>query len=208
MLIPYGDRGLLIDFSDHDDPLGQVLAYQAQLERDNLDAVVDLIPAAHTLLIAFDRNPNEITLPELDSAASTSETGAAHTIEVTYDGADLDELADDLGLTPAELIKAHTETTWTAAFAGFAPGFLYLRPDPESPHAQVFVDISRRSQPRTSIPAGSVGLAGGFSAVYPQSSPGGWQLIGSTEERMWDLDRDQPALLQPGDTVRFQEKTC
>lgn len=99
MLIPYGDRGLLIDFSDHDDPLGQVLAYQAQLERDNLDAVVDLIPAAHTLLIAFDRNPNEITLPELDSAASTSETGAAHTIEVTYDGADLDELADDLGLT-------------------------------------------------------------------------------------------------------------
>lgn len=208
MLIPYGDRGLLIDFSDHKDPLGQVLAYQSQLQRAGLESIIDLVPAAQTLLITFDRNPSQITLPKLDAQAAAHSSGNAHTIEVSYSGDDLDELADELGVSTEELVTAHTETTWTAAFAGFAPGFLYLRPDLTNPHAKVFANISRRSQPRTSIPAGSVGLAGGFSAVYPQSSPGGWQLIGTTEARMWDIDRDQPALLQPGDTVRFQEKTC
>lgn len=208
MLIPYGDRGLLVDFSKHSDPLGQVLAYQAQLQQENLDAVVDLIPAAQTLLVVFDRDPSETILPEFNAADATNTNGQSHTIAVTYDGADLAELADDLQISTHELITAHAETTWTAAFAGFAPGFLYLRPDQDSPHARIFAEIPRRSQPRTSIPAGSVGLAGGFSAVYPQSSPGGWQLIGKTDEQMWDLDRDQPALLHPGDTVRFQEKTC
>lgn len=208
MLIPYGDRGVLIDFSEHSDPLGQVLAYQSQLEQEKLPCIVDLIPAAQTLLVVFNRDPRGITLPALNNEVAKTGTGQSHTIAVTYDGADLTELADELHLHPQELITAHTEITWTAAFAGFAPGFLYLCPDPDSPHAALFAGIPRRSQPRTSIPAGSVGLAGGFSAVYPQSSPGGWQLIGRTDERMWDLNREHPALLTPGDTVRFQEKTC
>jgi biotin-dependent carboxylase-like uncharacterized protein len=87
-------------------------------------------------------------------------------------------------------------------FTGFAPGFAYLsggHPD---------LDVPRRSSPRTRIPAGSVALAGAFSGVYPRESPGGWQLIGTTEARMWDLARDQPALLLPGDRVRFVDVTA
>ena len=88
---------------------------------------------------------------------------------------------------------------WRAAFGGFAPGFTYLTPTGD------WWDVPRHSQPRPSIPAGSVGLAGEFSGVYPQASPGGWQLLGTTTTPMWDLTRESPALIQPGDTVRFVE---
>jgi KipI family sensor histidine kinase inhibitor len=119
-------------------------------------------------------------------------------IPVRYDGPDLAEVATLTGLRPEEVIALHTGSRWTVAFAGFAPGFGYLTGgDPR-------LDVPRRDSPRTRIPAGSVGLAGRFSGVYPSESPGGWQLIGSTTERMWDLDRPEPALLVPGVEVIFK----
>jgi KipI family sensor histidine kinase inhibitor len=97
------------------------------------------------------------------------------------------------------VVARHTGSEWTVAFAGFAPGFGYLTGgDPR-------LEVPRRETPRTRIPAGSVGLAGRFAGVYPHDSPGGWQLIGSTTLRVWDLDRDPPALLAPGVRVRFEE---
>jgi KipI family sensor histidine kinase inhibitor len=116
---------------------------------------------------------------------------------VRYDGPDLPEVAEHLGISPAELVARHTGAAWRVAFAGFAPGFGYLTGDDPT------LDVPRRREPRTRIPAGSVGLAGQFSGVYPTASPGGWQLIGSTTERMWDLDRPEPALLVPGVRVTF-----
>lgn len=118
-------------------------------------------------------------------------------IPVRYDGADLDAVAGLLGLTPAEVIAQHTGTIWRCAFVGFAPGFGYL----ESPDGRLAVP--RREQSRTAIPPGAVALAGGYSAVYPRRSPGGWQLIGTTEAPMWDVDRDPPALVRAGTRVRF-----
>ena len=118
-------------------------------------------------------------------------------IAVSYDGPDLDEVARLTGLTAAEVIAAHTATPWRVAFGGFAPGFAYLTGgDPR-------LRVPRRGVPRTSVPAGAVALAGEFSAVYPQSSPGGWQLIGRTDTVMFDPARDPAALLRPGDRVRF-----
>ncbi len=106
-------------------------------------------------------------------------------------------MAARTGLTEAEVVAAHTGQTWTVAFCGFAPGFGYL----------VGVDdrlrVPRRAQPRTSVPAGAVGLADAFAGIYPRSGPGGWQLLGRTEAVLWDLDRDPPALLRPGVRVRF-----
>ena len=118
---------------------------------------------------------------------------------MTYDGPDLAEVARLTGLDESEVVAAHTGTPWRIAFGGFAPGFAYLTGGDER------LRVPRRDEPRTTVPAGAVGLAGEFSGVYPRPSPGGWQLIGSTEARLWDPDRDPPALLEPGGWVRFVE---
>ncbi len=120
-------------------------------------------------------------------------------IAVRYDGPDLEEVAHLTGLAPDEVVTAHTGTPWRVGFGGFAPGFAYLvGGDPR-------LVVARRGEPRTRVPAGSVGLAGEFSGIYPRESPGGWQLIGSTDVVLWDTDRHPPALLSPGTTVRFVE---
>jgi KipI family sensor histidine kinase inhibitor len=119
---------------------------------------------------------------------------------VTYDGPDLAEVASLTGLSEAAVVTAHTESVWTVGFGGFAPGFAYLTGGDPRLH------VPRRGTPRPSVPAGSVGLAGEFSGVYPRSSPGGWQLIGHTDVDLFDVDRDPPALLQPGTRVRFEAR--
>ncbi|NUP60182.1 MAG: 5-oxoprolinase/urea amidolyase family protein, partial [Pseudarthrobacter sp.] len=118
-------------------------------------------------------------------------------IEVVYDGEDLADVAAHTGLSTEGVVAAHAGQLWTAAFGGFAPGFAYLVGENE------VLNVPRRSTPRTAVPAGSVAIAGNFSAVYPRISPGGWQLIGRTAARMWDLDREHPALVRPGQRVRY-----
>jgi KipI family sensor histidine kinase inhibitor len=120
-------------------------------------------------------------------------------IPVTYDGPDLDDVAVLTGLTRDGVVAAHTGTDWRVGFGGFAPGFAYLvGGDPR-------LRVPRRSEPRTRVPAGAVGLAGEFSGIYPRESPGGWQLLGTTDVVLWDADREPPALLVPGTIVRFVE---
>ena len=119
-------------------------------------------------------------------------------IDTVYDGEDLAEVGQLTGLGPDGVIAAHTGQIWTVAFAGFAPGFGYMVGENQD------LEVPRRSSPRTAVPAGSVALAGNYSAVYPRRSPGGWQLIGRTGARMWDLDREQPALAAPGHRVQFR----
>ena len=97
----------------------------------------------------------------------------------------------------AQVIERHTGQPWQAAFAGFAPGFVYLS------GGHPCFDLPRRTTPRTQVPAGSVALGGRFSAVYPNASPGGWQLLGTTALAMWDLSRPEPACVQPGMMVQF-----
>jgi KipI family sensor histidine kinase inhibitor len=120
-------------------------------------------------------------------------------LTVRYDGDDLAEVATLLGITAREVVERHTASRWRVAFGGFAPGFAYLVTDHSG------LEVPRRSTPRTVVPAGSVGLAGSFSGVYPRSSPGGWQLIGRTEAVLWDAHAEPPALLRPGVEVRFVE---
>jgi KipI family sensor histidine kinase inhibitor len=118
-------------------------------------------------------------------------------VRVRYDGPDLDDVAALTGLSRAEVIGRHSGTRWRAAFIGFAPGFAYLVGDDGR------LDVPRRAESRTRVPAGAVALAGGYSAVYPRESPGGWQLIGSTDTILWAVDREPPSLIRPGSRVRF-----
>ena len=194
-----GREALLVEVDD----LDAALALYAALRTAALPGVVDLVPAARTVLIRLD--PAVTSPAAVQRATAELEIGGrrptgAGTVEipVRYDGPDLAEVAKRTGLRPDEVIALHTGSRWTAAFAGFAPGFGYLTGgDPR-------LDVPRRDSPRARIPAGSVGLAGRFSGVYPSDSPGGWQLIGSTTQRMWDLDRPEPALLVPGVEVIFK----
>ncbi len=196
-LLPAGENALLIEFAD----LPETMSYHRSMVRERPDAVVDLVPAARTVLVIFDGAPAPILEwvaalePAVDDPTAASE---AVTIPVTYDGADLDDVARLTGLSTAEVVAAHTEHTWTVAFGGFAPGFGYLVGTDTRLH------VPRRDSPRTSVPAGAVGLAGEFSGIYPRSSPGGWQLIGRSDVTLWDSERTPPALLTPGTTVRFE----
>ncbi|MFJ5862438.1 5-oxoprolinase/urea amidolyase family protein [Pseudarthrobacter sp. NPDC092439] len=194
-----GPRALLIELGS----LEHVLALHAQLLEHPPAGQVDVLAAARTVLAVFDSRANaqaaRAAVALLDSSPSADAASSADPvrIEVVYGGEDLAEVGRLTGLGADGVVAAHTGQLWTAAFGGFAPGFAYLVGESQS------LNVPRRSTPRTSVPAGSVALAGNFSAVYPRSSPGGWQLIGRTAARMWDLDRDQPALIRPGCTVQY-----
>lgn len=123
-------------------------------------------------------------------------------IGVAYDGEDLDQVAEVLGLSTEGLIDAHTRQVWRVAMMGFAPGFGYLEPV-DAPLAD-WSALARRATPRSAVPVGSVAVAAGMSAVYPQRMPGGWHLLGRTSVTMFDLaSPDRPSLLRSGDHVRF-----
>ncbi|TSI15935.1 urea amidolyase family protein [Brevibacterium aurantiacum] len=184
--------------------LASTMHLHQALEAAELDGVDELVPAARTVLIRF--NPARTSAPVLaDRIRSLEHTGTDSaeprevTIDVHYDGEDLTEVADLLSLSTAEVITRHQRATWQVAFSGFAPGFGYLAGD------DPIFTVPRRSSPRTRVPVGAVALAGEFTGVYPRASPGGWQLIGRTDARLWDLDREPPALFVPGTIVTFRE---
>ena len=193
------DTALLVEAADLDESMRLLPALVAA----ELPGVTEFVPAARTIMVRF--SPGVVSAERLESMllaieptdARTGSTGEV-TVPVRYDGEDLGETARLLGLTSDELIARHQAATWTVAFSGFAPGFGYMAGD------DPLFDVPRRTTPRTRIPAGSVALAGRFAGVYPKESPGGWQLIGRTDLAMWDIDRDPPALLKPGTTVRFE----
>lgn len=193
------DTALMLDAADLDEAMRLLPA----LREAAIEGVTELVPAAQTILVRFDPRVADadalaerlLAIEPLEHVATSSD---AVTIPVVYDGEDLAEVAEHLGVSTDELVRRHQAATWTVAFTGYAPGFGYLVGDDD------LLEVPRRPSPRTRIPAGSVALAGRFSGVYPRESPGGWQLIGRTDARMWDLDREPPALLQPGATVRFE----
>ena len=197
-LLPCGTTSVLVELDDRD----EVPALYAALVRDRPAGVVEIVPAARTVLLVTDPGVTSLTAvsdavrqmtlrPELVGA------GELVQIPVTYDGADLDEAARALGIATSDLVRRHTEQEWTVAFCGFAPGFGYLT------SSGWVGEVPRRPSPRTRVPAGSVALAGEFTGVYPRDSPGGWQLIGRTEVSVFDPSRSPAALLRPGDRVRF-----
>ena len=207
MIRDYGDHALLLEFDNTD----EVLAWTAAIRDAELLGVLDIVAASRTVLIKLEgaryQLPTRQRLARLHVAAASADASAPADvradvqIEVVYDGPDLDEVARLTGLTTDQVVAAHTGALWRVGFGGFAPGFAYLVGGEDR------LEVPRRAEPRTKVPVGAVGLAGEFSGVYPRESPGGWQLIGRTSEdqaALWDVNREQSALLTPGMWVQFR----
>jgi KipI family sensor histidine kinase inhibitor len=200
-VLDFGDSALMLQCGS----TAEVLAWAAQLRAAALSGVLDVVPAARTVLVKLDGPRFQgVIRRRLRTMRVTADEAAARdrradvVIDVVYDGPDLAEVAGHTGLTIPQVIDAHTGCLWRAGFSGFAPGFAYLV------DGDARLRVPRRSEPRTSVPAGSVGLAGEFSAIYPRQSPGGWQLIGHTDAVLWDIERPDPALLAQGMWVQFR----
>jgi KipI family sensor histidine kinase inhibitor len=198
---PSGTAALLVELDD----LDEVLAYYAALVEEPPNGVLDIVPAARTILLSFDPVAAEISGVEQAVRRVTPKHGERAQgdlleLPVTYDGEDLADVASLLSCDVEEVVRRHTSEEWTVAFCGFAPGFGYLT------STEGTWKVPRRSTPRTRVPAGSGALAGEFSGVYPRESPGGWQLIGRTPVPVFDLERDPAALLRPNTRVRFVEE--
>lgn len=197
LLRPVGDRALLVELAG----IEEILLLQDFLMGTPDPGQLDVVAAAKTLLVTADSPPALRRIAASIRAATLTGSRVRDdtvvVIEAVYDGEDLSEAAALADMSAEALVAMHSGNLWTAAFGGFAPGFAYLISDVDYPA------IPRRSSPRTSVPAGSVAMAGQYSAVYPGASPGGWQLIGRTTAPLWDPRRETPALINPGNRVQF-----
>lgn len=207
-LVPCGDRALLVYLGDAIDSAvnARVHALARALRQNPHPALVEVTPSYHCLMVEYD--PVRLPFAQLEelvrsTAAQAAESNAAPgplEIPVCYGGemgADLESVAAQTGMTPDEVIQRHTAPLYRVYCLGFSPGFPYLGGlDPA-------LAVPRLAEPRTRVPGGSVGIGGSQTGIYPAPSPGGWQLIGRTPLRLFDPFREPPALLEPGQTVRF-----
>lgn len=189
---PYGPNAFLVEAESIDE-----VHALAQLR---VPGVTQVVPGARTLLVectdpaaAAETYRSCVLQEERPFAADTTSV-----IDVSYDGEDLADVARAAGLSADDVVELHSGAEYRVALCGFTPGFAYLSGLPMELH------LPRRSTPRESVPAGALAIAGEWTGVYPRRSPGGWHLLGTTATPMWDLERDPPALLSPGDRVTFR----
>ena len=202
----------IVYFGDRisDDIAGQV-KWATEAIRQNLsDLVIDLVPSYTSVLVCYDADrtdrcgiasrlrkalsQSEQEAPD-ESASSTIELPVYYGDEV---GLDLDEVCDYSGLSRDEVVRIHSEQTYRVYAIGFSPGFAYLGITDQR------IALPRKATPRQKIPTGSVGIAGSQTAIYPSATPGGWQIVGRTPQKMIDWDSESLALVSVGDRVRFR----
>ncbi len=207
-----GDRGWLVDV-----PVATPAHWTRALRAQSwvADLIEDVVPSDTSVLVTVppgvDMDDVHRRLAGVTIPAGMPRMAGRHInvqngfrtliIPVRYDGCDLADVAHRLGLTEQEVVELHTGAAHTVGFFGFAPGFAYLRGLPEP------LQLPRRADPRTLVDAGAIAIAGRYSVVYPGRTPGGWHILGSTTERLWNLDADPPNRLNVGDVVRFEDVT-
>ena len=207
--MPSGDSAIIIktgnEISEAQNKLVRKLLYG--IEREKIHGIIDFIPAYNELMICYD--PLEIpfrrlldTLHAIENKLDDIQLPESEVIRVPVlyggkAGPDLNEVAEKNRLTPEKVIEIHTSAGYLVYMLGFTPGFCYLGGMNER------IATPRKAEPRLKIPAGSVGIAGKQTGIYPIDSPGGWQLIGKTPLRLFDTSRDPAFLFSPGDIIRF-----
>jgi KipI family sensor histidine kinase inhibitor len=204
-LAALGDSALILRVGDS---LGEILAAVRRLEAAQLPGVVEVAPAFASVAI-FLQSPEHLAncaaaipaaLGGRRRAATTARAPRSLEVPVCYDlefALDLEEVAQDCGLSPNEVVTRHAAARYHVRCIGFTPGFPYLSGLP------AVLMTPRRATPRTAVPAGSVAIAGGQAGIYPLRSPGGWNIIGRTPLRLFEAFREPAALCAPGDRLRF-----
>lgn len=198
-----GDAALIVQFGSRIDTRLSAKALTLAKRLRSCQGVQDAVASYCSVTVHYD--PNLVSYQTLRTAVERSDQrpskvnrpGRLHRIPVIYDGPDLSEAAEALGLSVAEVVQIHSSATYRVFMIGFAPGQPYLGPLPAK------LQLPRRSTPRTYVPAGSVAIAGRQTNVYTWPTPGGWHVLGRTDMRLVFLDRDPPALLRAGDRVEF-----
>ncbi|NCI45090.1 5-oxoprolinase subunit PxpB [Sediminibacterium soli] len=214
-IYPCGDHALTIELGDRIDTAvnDRVIALFSHLRMLNKQGIMDIIPSYHTVTLVYDLAafPEAEDATVYDQLSNWLHTVIKHTdaisinkrqisVPVCYDvslGWDIALLAEERGLTVEEVAQIHHSVPYRVYLVGFLPGFPYMGT------VDARIAAPRRSSPRTNVPMGSVGIAGTQTGIYPFDSPGGWQIIGQTPLRLFDVRRPQPCYLQPGDEVRF-----
>lgn len=216
-LYPLGEQTVLIDFGDEINRVHYTYVKQISslLDRDKPEWLIEYIPAYTTLTLVYDPlllwkqgaiSPYQYLVQELEKILSVhlldeDQEERTVTLPVCYGGEfgpDLAHVAEYNSLTEEEVVHIHSNGEYLVYMLGFAPGFPYIGGMEDA------IATPRRSSPRVRIPAGSVGIAGGQTGIYPIETPGGWQLIGRTPIRLFDVIKNPPTFLQAGDKVRFQ----
>ncbi|HEY4885731.1 MAG TPA: carboxyltransferase domain-containing protein [Myxococcales bacterium] len=166
----------------------------AALADDPPEGFLDAVPGARTLLLLYD--PDVLDPARVDlSRRSRRPAARVVRLQACYDGADLDDVARELGVTREEVVRRHAEADHVVSFLGFAPGFAYMTGG---------FALPRLRTPRVRVPAGSLAVADGYTGIYPAATPGGWRLLGRVAARMFEPGANPPALLRPGDRVIFE----
>jgi KipI family sensor histidine kinase inhibitor len=201
-MIEAGEFAWLLAFQgEEEEANARARGAAAALRASGLPGLVDVVPAARTVLVLGSPELDPARLSLFEAApfpVAPAGSPRAHEILMTPDGADLDEIASRSGVSPDAFFEAFVPLTFTVGFLGFSPGFAYLYGLPKAFH------LPRRGTPRVAVPAGSVALAGPYVGIYPAPTPGGWNLLGRTARRLFDVGWDPPSLFAPGDQVRFK----
>jgi KipI family sensor histidine kinase inhibitor len=196
-LLPCGPTAVMLEVETTE----QAAQLAAHLRSMAITGIVDLIPAARTVLVCCDAPARlasvEAAVGSFVPGEETALNGVLVEVPTVYDGEDLASVADATSMSVQEVIELHSSITYQAAFCGFVPGFAYLTGLPP------VLRLPRRLNPRARVPGGSVAIGADFTGVYPTASPGGWHLLGRATVAMWDSSRARPSFIEPGDTVRF-----
>jgi KipI family sensor histidine kinase inhibitor len=210
---PVGDHALLLELQNN-----EAVHAAARVARSRFgDQLVEVVPGHCTLLLVWDEGlddaaalmsnlkalAGDASAFKLDMRVIGNDQPAVVTVPVRYDGADVDAVATQLGVSAEAVVKLHSGGEYMVAFMGFSPGFPYLVAE-EGDEAARLLELPRLATPRTEVPRGSVAVAAGYCGIYPRGSPGGWNLLGRTDVVLFDAERQAPALLEPGTRVQFE----
>ena len=207
--LPCGDTAVTVEFGDRIDRVvsAAVLRLNAFVRAASLPGVVETVPTFRSLTVHYDPLATDAAslipaIEELvDGGRSETNSSKLWRVPACYAAShatDLTDVAHRTGLSADEIVRLHSGTRFHIYMLGFAPGYPYMGDLPEA------LVLPRRTDPRTRVPAGSIAIAAGMTAIYPVESPGGWHLIGATPIRLFDPRRPRPALFNAGDTVRFE----
>ncbi|MGA1227196.1 MAG: 5-oxoprolinase subunit PxpB [Tamlana sp.] len=210
---PFGERAILVEWPQKldRDILNDLVCFKEKIVEKNIKSIIELKSAYNSLLVFYDDKienyPNEVLNLKsiyLEKNVSIERTTKLWKIPVCYDdefGIDLEFISKEKRLSKSEIIKRHCQVSYSVYFIGFLPGFLYLGGLDKS------LEIPRKSTPRLHIEKGAVAIGGSQTGVYPNASPGGWNIIGNSPINFFDVSKDTPCFAKAGDRLKFYPVT-